>query len=78
MLKKFQSNHVQRKALLKKIEQFSYAGKIGECDDLSGFDPVTSPSVFLLKRLCGALSVCSGQYLSKVVRGRNSGEPVTG
>ena len=27
---------------------------------------------------CGVFPVCSGQYLSKVVQGRNSGEPATG
>ncbi|ROL51094.1 Transposable element Tc1 transposase [Anabarilius grahami] len=56
---------------------------MGKRKDLSEFD---KGQIVMARRLgqsisktisCGVFLVCSGQYLSKVVQGRNSGEPAT-
>ncbi|ROL53961.1 hypothetical protein DPX16_2477 [Anabarilius grahami] len=55
---------------------------MGKAKDLSEFD---KDQIVMARRLgqsisssFGVFPVCNGQYLSKVLQGRNSGEPVTG
>ena len=50
------------------------AGKTGKREDLS---KTTGSELLQNCSSCGVFLVCSGQYLSKVVHGRNSGEPAS-
>ena len=61
------------------------AGKMGELKGLRVWQQgphcdgwTTGSEHLLLCSSCGVFPLCSGQYLSKVVQGRDSGEPVTG
>ena len=49
-----------------------YVGKMEKHDDFCYFDK----GQIVMARSCGVFLVCSGHYLTKLVPGRKSGQPV--